>query len=144
MTTLRFDPFRDFEKIMGKVNEFAKDFEKGVTIEHGGFAPRADIFEDDKNLYFEIELAGVAKDTVTVKVNEDRMLIVSGEKKKCEPEGRVSIRCERSFGEFSRSFVLPETADLDNIKAQFKDGILELTVSKKEPEGPKEFHINIE
>ncbi len=53
------------------------------------------------------------------------------------------IRNERVFGEFSRSFVLPENIDFEKIAAKFENGVLELAIPKKEPEKPKEINIDI-
>ena len=65
MTLVRFEPFRGFEKIRKKFNDFANDFEKGVSFEMGGFNPRIDITEDEKYLYVHAETKGMKKDDIT-------------------------------------------------------------------------------
>jgi HSP20 family molecular chaperone IbpA len=54
------------------------------------------------------------------------------------------IKQERSYGEFSRTFLLPENIDQSSVKAKFNNGLLEVNIMKKEPEQPKEYNINIE
>lgn len=144
MATVRFDPFRGFEKLSCKMNELMGELEKGVTFETGGFAPRVDIIEDEKAVYVHAEMPGLVRSDIKVSVNEDRLLTIKGEKKSPEIEaGKTQIRSERSFGSFSRSFVLPENLDVENINAKFDNGVLELTMSKVEPPKPKEIHIDI-
>jgi len=93
-----------------------------------------------------IELPGVKKDDVKIKVMDDNVLVVSGEKKrevKEEDKDRSYLRIERSYGEFTRSFVLPENVNKDKIDAKYDNGMLHLTIEKKEPEKPKEKLIEI-
>lgn len=145
MTMLRFDPFRGFESVIKKINEVAADLEKGVVIEKGHFSPRVDIYEDDKNLYLFAEIAGMSKEEVSIKINDERVLTLSGKKvRKDEDDQRAYIRNERSYGEFNRSFVLPENLDLENVKANYREGVLEISIAKKEPEPPKEISISID
>ncbi len=145
MTMIKFDPVRHFENMTRKMQNIAGEVEKGFVFEKGGFNPRVDITEYDNKVVVSAEVPGLAKEDVKVSVNEERILTIKGEKKKPEiNEGESQIRIERSFGEFTRSFVLPEDIDLDDIKASFKNGLLELSLSKKEPEEPKEININIE
>lgn len=144
MTTLRFDPFRGFETVIKKFNEIASDLEKGVVVEKGSFAPRVDIYEDEANLYIYAEVAGIKKENISIKINDERMLVLSGSKEReAIEDGRNYVRTERRFGEFSRSFVLPDNVDLEKIKANYNNGVLEITISKKAPEPPKEVVISI-
>lgn len=144
MTTLRFDPFRGFEQMLRKINEVAGEIERGVTVETGGYNPRIDIFEDNSSVYIVAEIAGIPKEKVNVKLTEDRILMISGTKERSEGEKeKTYLRSERNFGEFSRSFVLPENLDLSAVKANYRDGVLEITIAKKQPEPPKEIEIAI-
>jgi len=110
----------------------------------GGFSPRVDITEDDKNLFVHAEIAGMGKSDVKVSVNEDRMLTLKGEKKKSERKEDVNfLRNERVFGEFERSFMLPDNVDVEKIQAKYDSGILELVIPKMEPPKPKEINVEI-
>jgi len=144
MTLLRFNPARGFESISRRMGEFMNELDKGISFEMGGFTPRADITEDELNIFFHLELPGMSKESVKISVNEDRILTIKGEKKRAElSEDKNYIRNERVFGEFSRSFVLPENIDYEKIAAKFENGVLELAIPKKEPEKPKEINIDI-
>jgi len=144
MTLVRFEPYRSFERLGRKMNTFMDDFEKGFSFEMGGFSPRVDITEDDNNLFVHAELPGLSKDQVKVSVNEERLMTISGDKKKQEKEeGKNYIRNERNFGSFTRSFSLPEYIDVENINAKFENGVLELSLKKIEPPKPKEVEVKI-
>lgn len=144
MTLLKFDPVRNFEKLARRMNEIAGDIEKGVDLEFGGFSPRIDIVENEKNVLLFAEMPGISKEEVKVSINQDNILIVKGGKKRPDSMENMSfIRSERNFGEFSRSFMMPESVDRDSIKAKFDNGLLSISLDKKEPEKPKEYTVEI-
>ena len=149
MTALRIDPFRGFENITKRMNNFMEDIDKGVSIEYGKFSPRIDIAEDENGLYLNAEVPGLKKDDLKVSVNDENVLIIKGEKhsehnEEDESDDKVYVRLERSFGSFQRSFLLPDNIDTESIKAKFDNGILDLSFNKKEPELPKTKEIVIE
>lgn len=144
MPLFRIDPVRRFELLARRINEMTEEAQKGFTVETGGFNPRVDIIEDAKNIYVQAELPGMKKEDVSLSVNEERVMTLKGMKNRKENvEGRSQIRAERSFGEFSRNFSLPENIDLEKIGASYENGILEVTLPKKEPEKPKEVEVKI-
>lgn len=146
MAIVRFDPFRGFESLARRMNEFLDEFEKGFSISTAEFSPRVDISEDEKNIYVSVEVPGVSKEDIKVTINSDNVLIIKGEKKrefKTEDKERNYIRVERSYGSFQRSFMLPDNVNKDNIKAKFDNGVLNITLEKVEPEQPKQIEISI-
>lgn len=144
MTILRIDPKREFDRMARRMNELVRDLEKGVSFEVGGFTPRVDIIEEEKQLNVFVELPGLSKGDFKVSVNEDRMLEIKGEKKRVSDDEKLSyVRTERTFGNFSRSFYMPEGLDVDNISAKYNNGVLELVIPKIEPPKPKEITIEL-
>lgn len=142
MTFVRVNPLRGFERMSRRMNEFMNEFEKGASVEFGGFNPKVDISEDDKTIYVFVEIPGINKDNIKITINEDNVLTIAGEKKQCDSTNLTFIRNERSFGEFTRSFVLPENINKNDISAKFENGILELSLTKVEPPAPKEIQID--
>lgn len=148
MAVLRFDPFRGFETFAKKMNDLAREAEKGVNIEYGSFAPVVDIYEDDSKIYIQAEMPGVEKDQVKVTLNDENVLIIKGQKKRNpeytdKDEDTSFMRMERRFGDFSRSFMVPDNIKKDSVNAKFNDGVLNITLEKVAPEKPKEVEINI-
>lgn len=148
MGIMRFDPRRSFEGLAKRMNEFVNEFDKGISFEFGGFAPRVDISEDEKYFYVHAELPGVKKEDVKLTINDDNVLIIKGEKKKAEKEeetqeSKYYLRVERNYGSFTRSFMLPENVKKDSINAKFENGVLDISLEKIEPEKPREVEVEI-
>lgn len=148
MAIIKYDPFRSFEGLTRKMDNFLNNFNSGINLEYGSFLPKVDISEDDKMLYIHAELPGLNKDDFKVTVNEDSLLVIKGSKKienevKESGNGRTYHRVERSYGEFTRSFMLPENIKKDSIKAKFEEGVLNLTLEKNEPVKPKEIEVSV-
>ncbi|MFA6571976.1 MAG: Hsp20/alpha crystallin family protein [Bacteroidota bacterium] len=139
----RFDPVRGFEHFARRVNDFVEDANKGFSVEFGSFQPKVDIAEDEKNLFLHAEMPGVKKEDVKVTINEENILLIKGEKKREFDSAKSIVRNERGFGSFARSFALPENILTDKIEAKFENGVLFITLTKKEPEKPREVEINI-
>lgn len=147
MSTIRFNPLWEMQNVMKEMNKYVRDNfsqENRPRVEIGDFKPRIDVIEDENALYFEAELPGVSKDEVKVSVNEENILTLKGNKKFDKKDDVTSCcRSERSFGEFVRSFQLPDNVDSDKISANYTNGVLTLTVPKMEPVKPKEKEVTI-
>jgi HSP20 family protein len=92
------------------------------------WAPRVDVFERDNRLVAKVDLPGVKKEDVTVQVT-DGHLVLSGERKQEKEEKKNNVyRTEREYGSFYRAVPLPEGVKLEDVKATFADGVLEVSV----------------
>ena len=109
----------------------------------GSWAPAVDVFEKDGNIVLKAELPGVDAKDVDVRV-ENNTLSLRGERKL---EGEVTRenyhRAERAYGAFARSFALPNVVDTENIKADFKDGVLQLTLPRRDEAKPKQIQVSV-
>jgi len=100
-----------------------------------------DIYETDQNVVLKAELAGVDPKDVEIRV-EDGNLYLKGERKfEKEVKEEDYHRVERSYGSFMRSFPLPSSVDADKASAEYKSGVLTLTLPKKEESKPKTIKI---
>lgn len=105
-------------------------------------APPVDITEAEDRYVIRAELAGCKKEDVAVEL-EEGLLTIRGEKRsRREENGEKGRHLECSYGAFSRSFTLPKDADDDQITAEFKDGVLEVVVSKRPESKPKQIVVN--
>ncbi len=108
-----------------------------------GNFPLTDLWEEDDKYVLHVELPGVKKEDVKLTV-QDGVLVLQGERKQRElPEGANYLRNEITYGEFSRSIILPNKADVEKISANYRDGVLEVVIPKKEEEKPKEVKIQV-
>ena len=115
--------------------------DENITVPE--WAPLVDIAEDDKEYLIKVELPEVQKDDVKVTV-ESGTLTISGERKaEKEQKGRKFHRVERYYGRFERSFSIPDDAEADDVKAEFKDGVLRVHLAKCEKARPKQIEVKV-
>jgi len=107
------------------------------------FCPVVDIDEQEKHFSVYMELPGVKESDVNISI-KDNILTIAGEKKTAEESDSKNYHhSERIFGKFKRSFRLDDLVDRDNISAEFKNGMLNITIPKIKETGPKQLEIKI-
>ena len=115
----------------------------GVKPYQGSAYPKVNVYEYDDKVGIVAEIPGLDKKQLDVEV-EEGILTISGDKHGThEEEGANVLRRELKASSFKRSFELGELLDGDNISANFKDGVLSISVPKTEPEKPKRHTIKI-
>jgi HSP20 family protein len=144
MAVIRWEPFRDLANLQHRMNQaFDASYQGQQGAEDRAWAPAVDIFEENGNIILKAELPGIEPKDVDVRV-ENNVLTLKGER---HFDGEVKRedyhRVERTYGAFSRSFTLPTVVDTDKIKAEVKDGLLRLTLPKKEEAKPKHISVNV-
>lgn len=138
MTLVRWNPFRDMESMLNAVSSDVWGNEQLATAD---WRPNVDIRETDTGFLIGIDVPAVDPKDIQVSV-KDRILTVSGERKhQSEHKDAKVHRIERSYGRFSRSFVLPENANPESIEAASKDGVLHLTINKREGNRPRAIEV---
>jgi HSP20 family protein len=149
MAMIRFEPFRELVTLQDRMNRLFDDSFRSRQGEDedwalgGSWAPVVDIYEKDGNIVLKAELPGVDPKDVDVRV-ENNLLTLRGERKFDTDVKRENYhRVERAYGAFSRSFTLPNVVDTQNIKAEYKDGVLRMTLPKREEAKPKQIQINV-
>jgi HSP20 family protein len=109
--------------------------------ERTGWVPAVDAFERDNRFVIRVELPGVERDDIEVRI-EDGELVLSGERKRdAEFKDDNAYRRERVFGSFSRTFRLPDTLDVDKIEAKYENGVLTVEMPKSEASRPRRIKI---
>ena len=142
------DPFRDLSSIQERMNQIFEDAlarsrgrEEGLRS--GMWTPAVDIYENNDSVVVKAELPGVEKDQISVEV-KDGILSLRGERKfEKEVKEESYHRIERSYGSFQRSFSLPVSVDQEKVTAHFRNGVLEVTLPKKEQAKPKQIQVNV-
>ena len=145
MQTTRWEP----RSIWSEVPRLRDEFERLLT--GNGFRPfnvaafpAINMWEDDNNLYVEAELPGFDMNQVEITVTGDNQLSIKGERKQPELENGTWHRQERGFGKFSRMIELPEPVDADKVTAEFKYGVLTITLPKKEEARPRKIEVKVD
>jgi HSP20 family protein len=148
MDLIRWEPrenimrsfFDDFFDIAGK-----QGANRRRRWEEGGiWAPATDLIDKKDKLIARIELPGVEKKDVRISLSENNLTVQGEIEKDKETRKEDYYCCERAYGTYSRTISLPAEIDQDKIKANFKNGILEITMPKKPEKKPKEITIEPE
>lgn len=120
----RWDPFAEISRLQGDVNRLWGE-------SRSSFSPAVDIFDDEDAIVMKAEVPGLAAEDIQVHV-ENGVLTLSGERKLENEEHKDRYhRVERSYGAFTRSFVLPKTVDGEAIEAALDGGLLTLRLPKR-------------
>jgi HSP20 family protein len=144
---MRWDPFRELEDMSDRLNRmFARPAARTngkETMIVADWVPTVDISETDGEYQIKAEIPDVKKEDVKVTL-EDGVLTIQGERKQeKEEKGKKYHRVERSYGSFVRSFSLPDVIDEGKVKAEFKDGVLNLHLPKSEKAKPKAIEVKV-
>jgi HSP20 family protein len=147
MAIVRWEPFRNLVNSQGEFDRFFREAFSPLVgqgeVSTRTWAPAVDIYENGDNLVLKAELPGVNPDDVEIRV-EDNTLYLKGERKfDNEVKEQNYHRVERTYGTFTRTFSLPNSIDSDKVAANYKDGVLTLTMPKKEEAKPKTIKINV-
>jgi HSP20 family protein len=131
MLVKRYAPLNNIQKSFDLVNAIINSVNEQTTEQDMvDFRPKVNTRETEENYHIEVELAGVKKENVDIKV-DGNVLTISGERSvREEVKDEDYHKVESRYGLFSRSFTLPEKVDIGNIQAEFENGMLEVTIPK--------------
>jgi HSP20 family protein len=142
----KWRPFGMLTSLQKDINRLFEDFwpMRREDIEEGMIAPALDVSEDKENVYVAADLPGVEEKDIKLNL-QNGILTLSGEKREeKETKEKNFHRIERSYGSFSRSLALPCQVAAEKAIAKFKNGVLNVTLPKKEEAKPKEINIKVE
>jgi HSP20 family protein len=148
MAIVRFDPFRELATMQDRVNRVFGDFynrrSEDDLLAHGAWVPSVDVYENEQHeLVIKAELPEVKREDIDLRIEND-MLTLKGEKKMDhEVKDDQYHRIERVYGTFSRSFSLPPTVDVSKVSADYKNGVLEIRLPRREEAKPKQIQVQV-
>ena len=131
MTYIKFGSNADFESINNKIHNLFGEFPNIDFNVNFPIKPKADYYSDNEIIYLDLEIPGVKKDDIKITFKEN-ILNVSGQKKNQNKnlQNIETLKSERNFGEFTRSFQIDEEIDPESFNAAFEDGVLKIVVKK--------------
>ena len=142
-TLVRWEPFREIAALQNDMGRLMSAFLGQANGETTGrpWVPAVDVWETEKELVYAFDLHGTPEDKISVEF-DDGALTISGERERTdEVRNEGFYRYERRFGSFSRTVGLPQGVTEDDVKADYRDGVLEIKVTK--PEAPKPRRIQV-
>jgi HSP20 family protein len=145
MALVRWEPFRELAALQNEMGRWMNQVAGGTTPGGNGqsssWLPAVDVWETDSELVLSFDLPGIPEEQISVEL-DDNVLTVSGRRERTQEEtGERFYRYERRFGTFSRSVTLPSGVSEEQVRADYKDGVLEIHVPKPEEQKPKRIQV---
>lgn len=145
---IKRDPFGELRNIQEDFNRIFNStlpqfFGRDEGLLGGNWSPGVDIYEDQNSITLEADLPGLKPGDFNLSI-ENYRLTLSGERKfEKENKGDNWRRVERSYGSFTRTFSLPSTVNVDEVNAEFKDGVLRVTLPKREEVKARQIQVSV-
>lgn len=134
------------ESFSKEIERLIDDFFSPFFVEERGksFIPALDIMEDEKNLVIKVDTPGMSQKDISVEIQDDQ-LIIKGERKEEEEIKKKNVYIsERRYGSFMRRIRLPEYVQPEKAQAKIKDGVLTVSIPKKEEAKKKSISVNVQ
>lgn len=145
-TLTQFQPFRGVSTLQDQMNRlFSETFDRSSDEANlTRWAPAVDIFETEHELVVKADLPDIKPEELDIRV-ENNILTIRGERKfEKKVDESNYLRVERAYGSFSRSFSLANTVNTEAVKADYKNGVLTLSIPKREEAKPKQIKVHVE
>jgi len=127
--------------LQDEFNRFFEDFGLGSAVAQEDFSPAMDIRETDEAYIVEADVPGIKREDVKIEINDD-VLTIKGERKVEQEENKKDYRrIERQYGSFRRSVSIPSGIQHDAVEAKFDDGVLRVTLPKREDTKPRRIKV---
>jgi HSP20 family protein len=140
----RNNPLNDIRTLQARMLEpfFGRFNYLDDTLTNGTWAPPVDVAEDADKIHVKVEVPGMNENDLKINF-EDGLLTVSGERQFERRDDRNYHRIERAYGSFVRTFSLPRSVEVSKIEANYRNGVLEIDIPKREESKPKQIAINV-
>ena len=145
MSLARFALTPRFPTFWRDVDELFRDLNAAPQPQgEQAFLPAADVRETDKAVEIQLDMPGIAPEQIDVKVEGDQLTITAERKEEKAVEEKGWIRRERSQGKYLRAFTLPDTLDGTRPEATYRQGVLTVTLPKREEVQPRSLKVKVE
>ena len=144
MSLIKYSPFTDFENFPAGLRLFQDSVNRLLAEPNGRpWVPAVDILETENELIFKADVPDMEMKDIDVRM-ENGTLTIRGERKfESKKTDGGWHRLERSYGTFERVFTLPDTVDVEGVKADYKNGVLTVTLPKKEIAKPRQIKVEV-
>jgi len=140
-TLVRWEPFRELASFQNEMSRFMNGLLEGTGRTNQAWVPALDVSEKESEIVYALDLPGIPEEKISVEL-DDGALTISAERERTQQDSDERFyRFARRFGMFSRTFGVPQGVTESDVKADYKDGVLEVHVRK--PEQPKPTRIQV-
>ncbi len=148
MVITKWDPFKDLISIQERMNRL---FEAALSRsdvagvgDYSAWSPLADVYETENAISFSLELAGISEDEIDISISGDTLTVRGERKMDREVQKESYHRIERAYGNFARHFNVPPGMETGKVSASFKNGVLTISIPRKQAIKPKKIKIQVD
>ena len=140
-TLVRWEPIRELATLQTEMSRLMNGLfdSNGRTTQ--SWVPAVDVWETDTDLVYAFDLPGVSEEQISIELHDDTLTVTAERDRKEERAEEGFVRFERRFGSFSRAVGVPHGVGEDSVKADYRDGVLEIRVAKPETPKPKKIEL---
>jgi HSP20 family protein len=140
-TLVRWEPLRELATLQTELSRFMNGLSEGNGRSAQSWVPPVDVWETDDELVYAFDVPGIPQDKISVDLHDDT-LTVSGERELSQERAEKGFyRVERRYGSFSRAVGVPQGIAEDSVKADYRNGVLEVRIAKPEVKKPRRIQV---
>ena len=140
-TLVRWEPFRELATLQTEMSRLMNGVFEGNGRESQSWVPALDVFETEEEIVYAFDLPGVSQEQIGIELNDDALTVSASRERSEEQSSEGVFRAERRFGSFSRTIGVPQGVDEGSVKADYRDGVLEVRVAKPAARTPRRIPV---
>jgi HSP20 family protein len=140
-TLVRWAPFSELASLQNELSRFMNGLTEGNGRTTQSWIPTADVWETEGEVVYAFDLPGIPEDKIAVELDEGALTVSAEREREQTVEDGRFYRFERRFGTFSRTIGLPQGVTEESVKAEYRNGVLEVHVAKPEQPKPRKIQI---
>jgi HSP20 family protein len=140
-TLVRWEPLRELATLQTEMSRLMNGLFEGNGRVVQAWVPAVDVWETENDLVYAFDLPGVPEEQISIELHDDTLTVTAQRERVEERAEDGFVRYERRFGTFSRALGVPQGVSEDGIRADYKDGVLEIRVAKPEETKPRRIQI---
>lgn len=142
-TLVRWEPFRELAAVQSEMSRFMNGLLDGNGRTTQSWIPTADVWETEDEVVYAFDLPGIPEEKISVELDEGTLTVTAEREREQTVEDGRYYRFERRFGTFQRAIALPQGVTEEQVKAEYRNGVLELHVAKPEQPKPRKIQIGV-
>jgi HSP20 family protein len=140
-TLVRWEPIRELATLQTEMSRLMNGLFEGNGRTTQSWVPAVDVWETEGELVYAFDLPGVSEQDIQVELHDDTLTVTAQRERREERAEDGFVRYERRFGTFSRAIGVPQGVAEDSVKADYRDGVLEIRVAKPEEAKPRRIQV---
>ena len=141
-TLVRWEPFRELAALQSEMSRYMNGLLESNGQATQSWVPTADVWETEDEVVYAFDLPGIPEDKISVEFEDGALTVTAEREREHKVEDGKYFRFERRFGTFSRTIALPQGVTEEHVKAEYRNGVLELHVAKPEQPKPRKIEIS--